>query len=187
MAMTKGEREQLLQLVKKRERVMRHQAQERSAALLAEFDAQSAKIYHWDEDETWTKVMAEATAAIERAQEQIASRCLRRGIPAEFAPTISLAWYGRGHNAVSSRRQELRRAAKSRIEALEAEALAKIERHSLDAQVAIVQHGLESKEAREFLESMPPLEKLMPSVDFTAIQQLVESRATGGTSFDQLN
>jgi hypothetical protein len=58
--MTKGERHELTQLVRKRERVMKIQAQERSALLLAEFDAQSAKIYHFDEDPVWKRVQAEA-------------------------------------------------------------------------------------------------------------------------------
>ena len=37
-AMTKGERTELGQLIRKREKVMKSQAQERSAALIAEFD-----------------------------------------------------------------------------------------------------------------------------------------------------
>jgi azurin len=176
MAMTKGERDQLLQLVKKRERVMKVKAQERSATLLAEFDVQSAKIYHWDEDAVWAKVKEEAEAAIEKAQIQIAARCKELGIPVEFSPGLQMFWHGRGHNEVASRRTELRRAAKSRIEAIEKEAQAKIESMSLDAQTQIVAHGLESEAAKLFLETMPTLEKLMPPVGVTEIQALVETK-----------
>ena len=176
MAMTKGERDQLLQLVKKRERVMKVKASERSATLLAEFDIQSAKIYHWDEDSVWAKVKEEAEAAIERAQIQIAARCKELGIPVEFSPGLQMFWHGRGHNEAASRRQELRRAAKSKIEAIEKEAISKIESMSLDAQTQIVAHGLESEAAKLFLESMPALEKLMPSVVVTEIQALVETK-----------
>lgn len=89
MAMTKGERDQLLQLVKKREKVMKVKAQERSATLLAEFDAQSAKIYHWDEDAVWASVKAEAEKAIAEAKLAIAARCSELGIPVEFAPGLA--------------------------------------------------------------------------------------------------
>lgn len=117
--MTKGERLELGQLIRKRERVMKVQAQERSAALLAEFDAQSAKIHHYDEDPVWQQSQAAAEKAVEDARLQIAARCRELGIPAEFAPDLNIYWSGRGHNAVASRRAELRRAAKSRIEAME--------------------------------------------------------------------
>lgn len=174
-AMTKGERDQLLQLIKKRERVMKTKAQERSAMLLAEFEAQSAKVYHWNEDEIWERVKSEAEAAIKKAQEAIASRCLELGIPVEFAPGLNLYWNGRGQNAVGERRGELRRAAKSKIDAVEKEVLSKIEVMSLDAQTAIVAHGLESKAAKAFLDRMPSIESLMPPLKVQEIQSLVET------------
>lgn len=176
MGMTKGERTELLQLIKKRERVMKVKAQERSAALLAEFDAQSAKVHHWDEDAVWAKVKGEADAAIEAAQIAIAARCKEIGIPVEFAPGIQMFWHGRGHNAVAERRAELRRAAKSKIEAIEKEALSKIEALSLEAQTQVIANGLESEAAKAFLEAMPAIEALMPPVEVTAMQALVEAK-----------
>jgi hypothetical protein len=176
MAMMKGERDQLLQLVRKREKVMKVKAQERSAALLAEFDAQAAKIYHWDEDAVWAKVKAEVDIAIRSAQEQIAIRCKKLCIPIEFAPGIEAYWRGRGHNEVASRRAELRRAAKSKIESIEKEALSKIESMSLEAQTQIIAHGLESDAAKNFLESMPKIETLMPAVQVGEIQALIDKR-----------
>ena len=176
MAMTKGERDQLLSLIRKREKVMRAKAQERSALLLAEFDAQSAKIHHWDDDAVWAKVHQQATLAVENARVTIAARCAEMGIPAEFAPDLKIYWSGRGHNAVMERRTELRRAAKSRIEAIETEALSKIEQLSLEAQTQIIAHGLESDAAKMFLDQMPALETLMPSLDFPRIQQLLDAK-----------
>lgn len=176
MAMTKGERDQLLQLIKKRERVMKVKAQERSATLMAEFDAQSAKIHHWDEDAVWARVKDEAEKAIEHAQIAIAARCSELGIPVEFAPGLQMFWHGRGHNAASDRRTELRRAAKSKVEAIEKEALSKIEMLSLEAQTQIIAHGLDSDAAKMFLESMPALETLMPSLHVGQIQELVAAK-----------
>lgn len=176
MTMTKSERQDLVQLIRKRERVMKSQAQERSAALLAEFDAQSAKIHHYDDDEVWTAAKREAEEVIAKANDTIAKRCKKLGIPDEFAPALSFQWYGRGHNAVAERRTELRRAAKSKIAALELEAATKIERMSLEAQTQILAHGLESADAKKFLDSMPKLEALMPPVEVGEIQSLIEAR-----------
>lgn len=178
--MSKGERGELLSLIKKRERVMKSQTAERSAALLAEFDAQSAKIYHYDDDATWAALFNEAQASVDNANQEIAKRAKERGIPAEFCPSLSFGWHGRGHNAVLERRAELRRAAKSKIEALEKEACAKIEALGLQAQTEIVASGLDSERAKAFLDAMPKLEKLMPPIDVGEIQTLVESRAATG-------
>lgn len=174
--MTKTERQELGQLIRKRERVMKMQAQERSAALMAEFDAQSAKIYHYDDDPVWQRVHAEAVASLDVARVEIAARCHELGIPQEFAPGLDIYWHGRGHNAVQERRSELRRAAKSRIAAIEAEAISKIERLSLEAQTQIVANGLESEGAKAFLNAMPAMDQLMPPLQFDEIASLVETK-----------
>lgn len=173
---TKAERQELGQLIRKRERVMKSQAQERSAALLAEFDASSAKIYHWDADPIWKQAQAEAKIAIEAAQLTIAARCAELGIPAEFAPGLEFYWHGRGHNAVAERRTELRRAAKSKIEAMEREAITRIERISLQAQTEVIANGLQSEAAKAFLDAMPSVEALMPPIEMGEIQSLVETK-----------
>lgn len=176
--MTKGERQELSQLVRKRERVMKCHAQERSAALLAEFDAQSAKIYSFDDEAVWQQAQAAAEEAVTKANEAVQRRCKELGIIEEFAPGFSFHWHGRGHNAVAGRRAELRRAAKSKIEALEKEAVSKIERMSLEAQTQVIASGLESEAAKKFLDSMPSMETLMPAVHVGEMQELVESRRT---------
>lgn len=187
-SMTKAERSELGQLIRKREKVMKSQAQERSAALLAEFDQQSAKIHHWDDDAVWQRVKEEAEAAVEAARVTIAERCEALGIPAEFAPTLGMTWYGRGHNAVADRRNELRRAAKSKIDALEKEAITKIERMSLEAQTQVIASGLESEAAKTFLNSMPSMDALMPPVEIGEIQSLLDAkRAERRGAIDYLN
>ncbi len=66
--MTKGERDDLLRLVKKREAVLKKAAQQRSAQLLSDFEAQSATIYSFDDDAVWRQAYSEAEAAIAVAQ-----------------------------------------------------------------------------------------------------------------------
>lgn len=173
--MTKSERSELGQLIRKRERVMKSMAAERSAQMLAEFDTQLAAIYSFDDDATWAKAKTEAEKAVEEAKEVIARRCEELRIPREFAPSLGVGWYGRGENAVASRRTELRRAAKSQIAAMEKEVLTKIERMSLNAQTEVIANGLESAAALEFLEKMPALEQLMPTLDVNEIKLLQTS------------
>lgn len=173
--MTNADRGELLSLIRKREKVMRAAAGQRSADLLAEFDAQSAKIYHWDEDATWAQAKKDAEDAVAEAEKIIAARCEALGIPREFAPSLGFAWHGRGHNAVTSRRTELRRAAKSKIEALEAAAIASIEKISLQSQTDLLTQGLETDSAKLFLNSMPNLQTLMPSVQVADMQALLET------------
>jgi hypothetical protein len=104
------------------------------------------------------------------------------GIPAEFAPSLNLNWYGRGQNSVRERQSELRRAAKSRVEALEKEAITRIERLSLEAQTEVVANGLESDAAKTFLNAMPALAELMPPVPVEEIQSLIETRRASRSS-----
>lgn len=177
--MSKGERTELGQLIRKRERVLMAQASERSAKLMAEFDAQSAQIYAFDDDDVWKKATEAATEAVKIAQALVEERCGTLGIPKEFQPGLSMGWYGRGSNAVAARRQELRRKVKSRIEAMELEARTRIQHMSLAAQTEVVTNGLESAAAKAFLDQMPALETLMPQVDIGAIRKMVEQRPAG--------
>lgn len=170
--MTKSERSELGQLIRKRERFMKSMAVERSAAMLLEFETQCGAIYSFDEDEVWKKAFDEAKKVAEEAAEIVAKRCEELGIPKEFAPSLDAHWYGRGENAVAQRRSELRRIAKAQIAALEKEAITKIERMSLEAQTEIISNGLESAAAKGFLERMPDISSLMPALDAAKLKQL---------------
>lgn len=174
--MTKSERVEITQLIRKRERVMKKLASERAAQMVAEFEEKSAAIYSFDQDEVWAKAVEEAQKVVDQANKTIAERCLELGIPPEFAPSLSFGWRGRGQNEVASRRAELRRVAASQIKAIEADAVSKIERMSLEAQTAVVAHGLESDAAKNFLDKMPGLEALMPSVDVESVKQLRDKK-----------
>lgn len=172
--MTKAERGDLLSLIKKRERVMKTMAAERSAEMIAEFEAQAAKIYSFNDDAIWEKAKQEAAAAVEAAQAAIAERCSMLGIPAEFAPHMNVEWHGRGQNAFAWRMTELRRAAKKRIEAIEAEACSRIERMSLDAQAELLSQGLDTDAARAFLETAKQdMASLMPSLRVVDVEKMI--------------
>lgn len=181
--MTKAERAELGQLIRKRERVMKAAAAERSAQMMAEFDAQCAAIYSYDDDAVWKAATEAAHAVVLQAQVQVAERCRELGIPPEFAPNLSFHWYGRGQNAVSSRRTELRRMAKSRVEQIELETRTHIERLSLAAQTEVISQGLQSTAATEFLEKMPAVDDLMPSLKVPDVTALLDNKRKGQTAY----
>lgn len=178
MTMTKGEREDLLRLVRGRERVLKSAAEQRSREMLAEFERQIARQYKFDTDEVWKAATESATAAIAAAQKTISERSKELGIPDEFAPRLAAGsiWLERGENALKQRREELRRVAKAEIAAVEHQARVEIERMAIEAQTEIIAHGLSSQASRAFLEALPTIEKLMPTLTFATIENRVLKR-----------
>lgn len=173
--MTRTERTELLSLIRKREKVMKTMASDRSAQMLAEFEAQAAKIYDFNDDEIWKAATEEAMKAAKIAQTGIEKRCKELGIPKEFAPSLEVAWFGRGENAVSMRRAELRRAAKARIAAIETQAISRIEQMSMEAQSELLSHGLDTDAAQKFLAAAKAdMIALMPSLVVIEVEKMIE-------------
>lgn len=172
--MTKAERTDLLSLIKKREKVMKTMANERSAFMLAEFESHAAAMYSFNEDSTWSKAKDEAQKAVDAAQRDVEARCQKLGIPKEFAPSLNLVWAGRGENAMAWRLAELRRAAKKRIEAIEAAAISRIEHMSLEAQSALLSQGLDTDAAHAFLEAAKTdMAQFMPSLVVADVEKMI--------------
>jgi hypothetical protein len=168
--MTKAERDELVKLVKLRERVAKTETVQRSAELLAEFERQLASVYSFDDDDVWREAHAAVSEAREKANAMIAERCRELGIPERFQPGIESVWFGRGENASKERRAELRRVAVTRINALEKAAKATIEHESLKLHTELVAGALESGEAMAFLNALPTIEVLMPSLTVAEIE-----------------
>jgi hypothetical protein len=163
--MTRRERDDLSKLIRQRAKVEKAGLTQRKAEMMAEFERQISAIYHWDDDAVWTEANEAAEKAVQEARTIVAERCRKLGIPHEFAPQIQFAWFGRGQNAVSGRRSELRKAAKARVDAMEAAAKTDIERASVEAQTQLLAGGLTSEAAKEYLANLPSLESLMPHID----------------------
>jgi len=162
--LTKSERQELTGLLRRREKVAKSDARQRSAELLAEFEEKLATLLK-PTDDAWADVVALATQAMEDANALIAERCRERGIPEDWHPGLMTGWRPRGENAMKERRDELRKVAVSRVEALERAAVAAIERRSVEAETALVSAGLRSSDARALLGAMPSVDELMPSLD----------------------
>jgi len=173
--MTRLEREDLQRLARYREKILKSAARQRSSELMADFEQQAASIYDYDKDEVWKAAMQFATEAAEEARQRVAARSAELGIAENFRPTLNVYWLSRGRDGVKERRNELRRVAKTRIEALEKEAIVKIEVHTAETVTRIIAHGLTSTAAREFLDSLPAVETLMPPLDVEAVRTMLET------------
>ena len=175
--MTKAEREDLIRLVKQREKVAKTAAEQRSAAMLVEFERQVADLHPFDRNEVWSAAVAATVEAARKANEEIAREADRLGIPKEFHPRIAFHYAARGQAEFDQRRVELRRLAKAEIEALEKVARVQIESASVQAQTEIIASGLSSQAALTFLNSLPAIETMMPTLDVTAIQAKLAAQA----------
>jgi hypothetical protein len=173
--LTRHETHDLSMIIKDRTKVLKAHAEEQAALMMADFEQQISAIYAWDKDETWKAAVEEARKTVDEANEKIAARCKKLGIPAVFAPGIGIAWHGRGENAVKDRRHELRTAAKAQVEAMLRAAVTKIEKQALELRTQVVSRGLLSQEAKFFLESMAPIEDAMQSLNLADIEKRLDN------------
>ena len=176
-ALSRNETHDLGMIIKDRAKVLRAHVEERVAVCMADFESKLAAVYDFDRDDVWRAAVAEAKAVVDESQAKIADRCKALGIPAQFAPSLAIEWHGRGENAITHRRTELRRVAKTRVEAMARAAMTKIEHQSLDLRTQIVAMGLLSAEARLFLESLAPVDDAMRSLEFRDVEAALEDQA----------
>ena len=173
--LTRGEREDLLKLIRQRAKIAKQSAAQRSAELRADFEKQISSIYSFDQRKVWQDAQRAVQQAVAEAEARISEECQRLGIPERFRPGVSAGWYRRGENASAERRAELRRVAYTEIAALEKRAVVEIERQSLIAQTELVAVGL-SGAASAFLEQLPSVESLMPALDALRVQAELPER-----------
>lgn len=172
-AMTRADRDTLVKIARQRERLAKGEAKARAAQLMADFEKQLDTRYHYDQNEIWAESVKAAKTVIDEAKAKVAAECERLGIPKEFAPDISLGWRESGRQASKEERAEMRRVATKTIEAMLKTASTAIERRSVETQEQIMVGGLSSEEARQFLESMPTAENLMPALAIDSVQTLL--------------
>jgi len=169
---SKGDRDALLIVLRKRDKAMRAVAAQRKAANMAEFEKAISREVRWQEDGTLAQAVDYGIEAARQADKMIAERCKELSIPDRFRPKLQWTWATRGENAVEERRRELRLMAKAHFEAQEKEALAKAELHSLDVQEKLIASSLTSAEARAFLDKIPSVESLMPPMNEKEVMAL---------------
>lgn len=172
---SKGDRDALLIVLRKRDKAMRAVAAQRKAANMAEFEKAISREVRWQEDGTLAQAVDYGIEAAKQADKMIAERCEQLGIPDRFRPRLQWTWATRGENACKERRAELRLMAKAHFDAQEKEALAKVELHSLDVQEKLIAASLTSAEARAFLDKIPTIESLMPPMTDSEVKALFQA------------
>ena len=90
--MTRAEREDLVKLCRKREKLAQAAAVARGAELMAEFEKQISAQYSYDSDDVWKAATEAANTAVQQAIRLIPDRCRELGIHAEVAPRATVAW-----------------------------------------------------------------------------------------------
>ena len=131
-----------------------------------------ATIYRAD-DERWARV-TQAVKQVEReANAELQRICEAEGIKEDYAPSFYSGLHGPSRErADKDRRAELRKVAQTRVKAD-----AKAAKESIEAASGVVQEqllvgGLRSEEARALVETIPPVESLMPPLPTAEIVKL---------------
>jgi hypothetical protein len=162
--MTKGERDQLIRVVRLRAKQAEREADMRAKVLLAEVQDQLTAEFD-AHDEMWKDAVKVAQEAAARANAHIKAQCAQLGIPDNQSPQLDVSWRSRSPEfADSKRRNELRKLAEARLAALTKTAKTAIQSAALDAEERLILDGLESAEARALFESMPTVESIMPPI-----------------------
>jgi hypothetical protein len=89
--MTNGERSELISLCKQRAKLAKQMASYRAADLRADFEAQLAAEYAWDDDEVWAEARRIADEATADANTRIVERRRELGIPAQLRRRLTVS------------------------------------------------------------------------------------------------
>lgn len=170
--MTTAERTELARLARLRAKVAKSEVDARVATCLTKFDAQLAASYS-RYDKHWATLTAEAEAAVERADAELAKRCRELGIPEAFRPSLDLSWYGRGENGDKDRRAELRRVAQHLLDLQARRGKLEIERKEAQIIGNIVEAGLTSADAKALLGNLPSVQQLVPELALAEVESKV--------------
>jgi hypothetical protein len=166
--MTSAERRDLAALIRRREKVAKTATNEVKARRLADLEVQLASVFaaedeHFAEQERFMEhQIALANQAGQRHAEEM-------GIPERFRPYGQVLWHGRGENATAERRAELRRVGQTQADADQKQALTRIEAASVEAQTALLRDGLTTNAARQWLDSLPTAEQLLPALEVSSL------------------
>lgn len=173
MTMTKGERDELRRLLRQRFKVLRAEVEQRRLELAAEA-AQRVQERYTGVDKLVDDVNGRIASIVDSAHREI--RDLMSGIPDE--QLTQLVWVGHTGNRmlppqVGPKREDrftLKAALTTGIDAHVHTALVKLDRQEADLMERLVIGVIESKEAREFLRSIPTVAELVPATRLAELE-----------------
>jgi hypothetical protein len=174
--MSRLDREDIRKAANASARVAKADVEARKAELLADFEAQLAAEYEFD-DARWAAITEGAQRAVAAADEEVRRICAEVGIPERFRPQIAgPTWYRRGENAAKERRAELRKVATTRLDAQAKKAKVEIDRENDRFQAAILAATLTNTQAQEWMARLPTAEALLHPLELRAIEQETKTR-----------
>ncbi|MFI4935206.1 MAG: hypothetical protein ACHP7N_11340 [Caulobacterales bacterium] len=163
--LTAREAEQLAKLVHPRIKVLKAAAKEWAQRAKADFEAEIAAQYAFDDDEVWEAAAKSAGEAVKSAQAVISARCRELGIPDEFAPNLTIGWRHNGYrNSTTEAKAEMRRVAHSRIDAMLAAKLVEIDKEGLRLRTDLIMHQSLSPAVTVFLETWQPIDDMAQAI-----------------------
>lgn len=166
---TKQEQENIMRVIRSREKALKTMAVARAAELKSEFEAQISRVYDPAENPIWDEAVKAAKAAVAEAEAKIDAECDRLCIPKEFRPSVAMKWYERGRNVLAERRAELRSLANAQIDEAKKRALERIDLQMNAARERVLITGL-GAEAIALLNELPALEEMMPTLSIDAAE-----------------
>jgi len=167
---TRAERDDLQKVARMRAKIAKADVAVREAELLADAEEKLSAVFS-AHDAAWREAQKIADEAIAAMNRRVAEVCDARGVPRSFRPSAGLYWSNRGENGTAARRAELRKRAQTRIAASGKAAKLAIERAEAQVLTEIIAGGLTSDAAREFLESIPTPEQLMPPLTVAELER----------------
>jgi len=176
--MTNKDRDTLMQIARQRARVARSSVAQRQAQLLADVEEQLSGVYD-AMDSDWHDLAAEGQQAVQQADNALAERCAKRGIPEEFRPRLVSSWFSRGENAIPARRAELRKKAQTAVDAAGKAAKLEIDRAEGEVLVELLSGLLTTEAAHKYLTAMPTPDDLMPALRLAELEAKVSTPRRG--------
>ena len=131
-----------------------------------------------EDDPLWHELYTGAEKFVQQAQKTSEADFQSKGVPPECAARLTLSWWDRGRNTFTKERAEMRKVAYARIDELEKRAKVQIEQASLEIQTKLATLALESSEARAFLDNMPSVETLMPTIELSGLEKKLLTTAS---------
>lgn len=167
-AMSRKDRDQLVQVAKMRARVAKGSIDQRELALRSHVEDELKALFD-AEAEVKERAMQRAGSIARTAQSELDAWLDEHEVPERMRPQLGVVDPDRrmGHQeTIAGRRSALRSIAAARIKALAAQAKVDLDRACADTVTALIAGGLDSDEARRVLDEMPTIDQLMlaPSV-----------------------
>jgi hypothetical protein len=158
--------------------------------LKAEFEVQLATTYPASGDPVWKDALETVYNTYKIQQARVNARCDELRIPEKFRPHIHPPGWADSWRAscfdFKDMRAEMRRLAGIQIDDMLKSRLAQLELDSANIQFEIASRGCITEAAQEFLKKLPAIESMVPPIQVSDIEALVEGRTVSKLSVPEL-